>query len=104
MAHLFVAGAQLFALTRVQVVRSLRPRRCLLVPVRFDLATAPRCADGLADLSVERPQLIGKPQRDLEIAMVDCAQFAYQRAPGALALAPCETGHTADHCSIAVGY
>ena len=43
-------------------------------------------------------EVFGQPQRDLQIAVIDSAQFADERAPRTLSLAPCEACHAADHC------
>ena len=95
--HLGRAREQCSTSGSVEFERGDRGRRAAQVDARVDLAAAKQAAEDLARVAFESAQIFGQAQRQLEVAVIDGAQLAGERAPRALALAPREAGHAADH-------
>jgi hypothetical protein len=70
----------------------------------FDLAARKARRDHLAHARLERAQLIGETELDVEVAMVDRAHLHAERAERELLAHHRVSGHTVDHhCSPPVG-
>src|SRR5690606_20295575 len=67
---------------------------------QVDLAAGHARRDPFAPLRLQRAQLVGRAEADLEEAVVDRAELAGERPPRGCALAGGVGGHAADHAGI----
>ena len=96
-AQLFAQGAQLLQHLVVEFERLRRVRQRIEADAALDLAALQAGDDQLPQARLERAQFLGQAELQIEIAVVDRAQFDVECRRGEFARCAGESGHAVDH-------